>query len=625
MSSPYEKQPTKTNNSNNNKNNKKNNLSHAKEQDLVTPGYSKLVDHINSFLPHDIRVYGAQRTARSFHPRFCGLWREYEYIVPLNILVRDKQNENTKHLSTEELEKLEIEHFNAILKKFVGFKVFHNFTSSSILKSKKGEEKAYAKRREWVFVKPEDQQKKDIDENEEDEEAAQQTSRRRAAENEDDNEDEDEMEGNDDDLLAQEEETQALLRALPKHSAEYLNAKLKLEEEQRAAELSQMRLQQEAEASSSATTQANSNSIGETTKGVTAAKAATTTTTPFLQDEKEAIVIMENGVEKLNETLTSRDIFERTVCELVCENPFYVITDPTKGTKVKVALIRIKGYSFMKHQIRKMIGTAIAVHLGLLPYESLEIAIESNVRFNTPLAPALPLILNDVLFAQHRATGQHQFDLSNDPSIEQKKADFKFNVLYPHIIELLKDGEDFQYYYDNVKKFHQDVDYKLLKAESDKFIEWKKKYRIEKLKQQRLHEQQKQQRKLEQQRQQQEQQGTNNYGNTTNVPQQKQAQQQQQVQQQTNMKHSKSDHEFSLKEYHTLASAIQRQFNYGSGEGESIKHVMVAMQRFVKAGYIKPKQPLQFYLDYIELNYEGNLHLLAAVGEEFEKEKHHKQ
>lgn len=57
------------------------------------------------------------------------------------------------------------------------------------------------------------------------------------------------------------------------------------------------------------------------------------------------------------------------------------------------ATIKIKGQSFMLHQIRKMIGLMLAIVRGLTPKDTITKAFQQE-KIDLPTAPGLGLVLN---------------------------------------------------------------------------------------------------------------------------------------------------------------------------------------------------------------------------------------
>lgn len=71
----------------------------------------------------------------------------------------------------------------------------------------------------------------------------------------------------------------------------------------------------------------------------------------------------------------------RFIVSFVCSEPFV-----DKTTNIEFAVLKVKGQSFMLHQIRKMIGLTLAVIRGLAKSEILTRAFSSE-RIDVPMAP----------------------------------------------------------------------------------------------------------------------------------------------------------------------------------------------------------------------------------------------
>ena len=74
----------------------------------------------------------------------------------------------------------------------------------------------------------------------------------------------------------------------------------------------------------------------------------------------------------------------------------FVSDDGGGGGGLEMALLEVKGQSFMLHQIRKMIGLVIAILRGHCPDSTLDLAWGVQ-RVDVPRAPGLGLMLDQVL------------------------------------------------------------------------------------------------------------------------------------------------------------------------------------------------------------------------------------
>ncbi|KAJ7309711.1 hypothetical protein JRQ81_007772 [Phrynocephalus forsythii] len=124
---------------------------------------------------------------------------------------------------------------------------------------------------------------------------------------------------------------------------------------------------------------------------------------------------------------------KRYIMEISCQEAF--VRDG-----LELATIRVKGQSFMMHQIRKMIGLVIAVVKGYAPEAILEQSWGEE-KVDVPKAPGLGLLLERVHFESYNKRygndGVHEaLEWAEE---EPKIADFKERYIYPTIIRTEKE------------------------------------------------------------------------------------------------------------------------------------------------------------------------------------------
>jgi tRNA pseudouridine38-40 synthase len=91
--------------------------------------------------------------------------------------------------------------------------------------------------------------------------------------------------------------------------------------------------------------------------------------------------------------------------EMQCDKPFL------SDQNIEFAVIRVKGQSFMLHQIRKMVGLAIAIIRGHTEPATITKALTAE-RIDIPMAPGLGLVLDKIHYEKynHRygSDGMHE-------------------------------------------------------------------------------------------------------------------------------------------------------------------------------------------------------------------------
>lgn len=85
---------------------------------------------------------------------------------------------------------------------------------------------------------------------------------------------------------------------------------------------------------------------------------------------------------------------KRYILSFDCDTPFVA------SSNVEFAVLKIKGQSFMLHQIRKMIGLALAVLRNLTGKDTITRAF-TEARIDIPMAPGLGLVLDQVHYDRY--------------------------------------------------------------------------------------------------------------------------------------------------------------------------------------------------------------------------------
>lgn len=126
------------------------------------------------------------------------------------------------------------------------------------------------------------------------------------------------------------------------------------------------------------------------------------------------------------------DSSARLIRYIKCSEPFY----PCNQKELEFVVIRVRGQSFMMHQIRKMIGLAIAVVKGFATENHVKRSMEEGYM-DIPKAPGLGLMLEEAHFDRYNrkygGDGHHEpieWEAQND-SIEK----FKDEYIYPVVVE----------------------------------------------------------------------------------------------------------------------------------------------------------------------------------------------
>lgn len=123
---------------------------------------------------------------------------------------------------------------------------------------------------------------------------------------------------------------------------------------------------------------------------------------------------------------------KRFILEFSCQGVFKI------GNESWVKLV-VVGQSFMLHQIRKMVGMAVAEFKGIAPEGSLVYALKSKQRIVVPMAPDLGLFLDKCYYeAYNQKWGDVHGSLDGDTYADTVQ-NFKAKNLYPSLAQRDRD------------------------------------------------------------------------------------------------------------------------------------------------------------------------------------------
>lgn len=95
----------------------------------------------------------------------------------------------------------------------------------------------------------------------------------------------------------------------------------------------------------------------------------------------------------------------------------------------------VVGQSFMLHQIRKMIGLAVAIMRDCAPDALIETAFQKSVNINVPMAPEVGLYLDECFFTSYNQKWKDTHEELSMKRYVVEAEDFKMKHIYSHIAE----------------------------------------------------------------------------------------------------------------------------------------------------------------------------------------------
>ncbi|ERM96301.1 hypothetical protein AMTRI_Chr09g35040 [Amborella trichopoda] len=93
----------------------------------------------------------------------------------------------------------------------------------------------------------------------------------------------------------------------------------------------------------------------------------------------------------------------------------------------------VLGQSFMLHQIRKMVGLAVAIMRGCAPDSMIATALRKDLRINVPTAPELGLFLDECLYTSYNQKWSDSHEELSLKDYAVQAEEFKMKHIYSHI------------------------------------------------------------------------------------------------------------------------------------------------------------------------------------------------
>lgn len=100
--------------------------------------------------------------------------------------------------------------------------------------------------------------------------------------------------------------------------------------------------------------------------------------------------------------------------------------------------IVVLGQSFMLHQIRKMVGLAVAMILGIAPKHAIAVALRPQVTVITPIAPDVGLFLDESIFDSYNTKWADRDMKVGLAGLEDTVTQFKARKTLPQELLLLR-------------------------------------------------------------------------------------------------------------------------------------------------------------------------------------------
>ncbi|KAI0489058.1 hypothetical protein KFK09_028899 [Dendrobium nobile] len=182
-----------------------------------------------------------------------------------------------------------------------------------------------------------------------------------------------------------------------------------------------------------------------------------------VEEEPESVVLLGSNEEKITGTASTyiygdmeRESFNRILKRYVGTHNFHNFTTRTKAEDpsarryiisfnadsvitiggIEFIKCEVVGQSFMLHQIRKMIGLAVALMRKCAPEALMDKALRPDVNINVPTAPEVGLYLDECFFSSYNKKWKDSHEALTMEAYAEEVEEFKLKHIYSHIASM---------------------------------------------------------------------------------------------------------------------------------------------------------------------------------------------
>lgn len=144
----------------------------------------------------------------------------------------------------------------------------------------------------------------------------------------------------------------------------------------------------------------------------------------------------------------------RFILDSFCDETAVTLSSNCEDDKTEAEFVRIKlrGQSFMMHQIRKMVSLALLTYLGHVPDDAIARSFLPGTLVNVPPVPPQGLFLDCCRFGWYN---ERQGEALSEPldmnAFDEERERFKMSYLLPSISKRFRDENSFEDFFNTVK------------------------------------------------------------------------------------------------------------------------------------------------------------------------------